>query len=158
MELVPKVVCALGAPVPIIDRKEGTARPQVNLLEFRLNYVQNYADPVFVVISDHALMCVGRVRNYDAIFLGSILSWVILLLEFLNLLVFHLHVLLPLLNCHFHASVVDDRPLVCIIIFDRVLFKDGNFVKLLFFYQLREVVDSLGRSFIQSICVRRLGE
>lgn len=143
MELVPKVISALGPTVAIIDREEGTTGPHINLLEFGLNNVENDADPVLVVVADHALMSVRSVCHDHSIFLRCKLSRVVLRLELQYLLVLHLHVLFPLLHGHLHSSVVDDSVRVGIIIFNGFLLQDRHFVCLLLLYQFPKVVDSL---------------
>ena len=53
----------------IVNGKEGASGPEVNLLELRLDDIEDDGDTVFVVVTNHALVSVGSVRDDDTIFL-----------------------------------------------------------------------------------------
>lgn len=129
----------------IINSEETASGPHVNLLELGLNNVQDNTDAIFIIIADHALVGVRRIGYNDSVFFTGKLRWVVLRLEFCYLLILHLHVLFPLLNCHFHASVVHN-PAEFIIV--RGLLVQDSHLRLLIFQTFDKVGNSLGRAFI----------
>ena len=108
MKLVSQEVGTLGTTVPIVDGKERTSWPEVDLLELGLDNVEDDRHSVLVIIPHHSLMGIGCISDNDAIFLRRELSWVVILSEFHYLLLLHLHVFFPLTDSHFHATVFDD--------------------------------------------------
>ena len=58
VKLVSEVVSTGCATMTVVNSEEGASRPLVDLLELRLNDVENDADSVFVVVPDDALMSV----------------------------------------------------------------------------------------------------
>ena len=92
----------------IVDRKEGASGPEIYLLELWLDYVQNNRDAIFVIIPHHALMRIGCISDDNTILLRCILRWVIVLSEFDDLLLFHLHIFFSLADSHFHATILNN--------------------------------------------------
>lgn len=91
--------------MPVVDGEEGAPGPILNLLELRLDDVEDDGNAIFIVVSHDALVRVCRVAADDAVFLASELGWVVRLHESLDLLLLHLHVLLLLLHSHDEATV-----------------------------------------------------
>ena len=89
----------------IINCKEAASGPILNLLEFGSNYIKNNGYSVLIVVPYNALMSIGRVGRDHSILLAGELGRVIRSNESVNLLLFHLHVLLLLLNSHNESSV-----------------------------------------------------
>ena len=108
MELIPKKVSTLGTTMTIIDGKEAAAGPEIYLLKLGLDDIQNDGDTIFIVVSNHTLMCIGSVCYYDAIFLRSKFSRIIICFEFIDLLLLHFHVFLTLAHGHFHTAVLNN--------------------------------------------------
>lgn len=73
-----------------------------------LQYIQNYRYSILIIIPDHALVSVGRVRDNHAVFLACKFGRIIILLESGNLSLFHLDVFVSLVSCHFHATILND--------------------------------------------------
>jgi len=105
MQLVSQEVSASRAAMTIIDGEEGAPGPVLDLLELRLDDIQDDGHTVLVVVPDDALVRVGGVAADHAILLAGKLGWVIGLDKALDLLLLHLHVLLLLLHGHDEASV-----------------------------------------------------
>lgn len=108
MKLISEEISTWGPSMTIINSKERASRPKVNLFELGLNDVQDDRHSIFIVIPYHTLVCIGCIRHYYAILLGCILGWVVILLEPLYLLVFHLNVFLSLLDSHLHSSILNN--------------------------------------------------
>ena len=108
MKLVSQKVGALSPTMAIVNGKERAPRPEVDLLELGLDDIENDRDSVFVIVPHHSLVRIGRICDYNAIFLGCKLRWVIVLSEFHDLLLFHFHVFFALTDGHLHASVLND--------------------------------------------------
>lgn len=89
----------------IVNCKETTPGPVLHLLKLRLNYVKNDGDAILIVVTDNALMCICRVAADDAVLLASKLGRMIRLDKPFDLLLFHFHVLLLLLDSHNEATV-----------------------------------------------------
>ena len=106
----------------IVDSEERASWPVVNLFEFRLNNIQNYADSVFIIVSYHALRCVRGIGDNYSILLRCKLCWIVVLTEFMNLFFFHFSVLLSLCYCHLHPSVNNDSILILLLKFFLLLF------------------------------------
>jgi hypothetical protein len=94
--------------MPVIYGKKGTPRPLLNFLEFGLYDIEYDANPVFIVVAHHSLMCVCCVSDDNPVFFGGELCRVVLLFELLDLLAFELYVLTALVECHLHTTVVYD--------------------------------------------------
>lgn len=69
VELVSQEISALCTTMAIIDSKEGASGPEVDLLELRLDDVENDRDAIFIVVSDHALVGVCGIRDNNSILL-----------------------------------------------------------------------------------------
>lgn len=69
----------------VINSKEGASRPLLYFLELGLNDIKYNAYAIFIVVSDHALMCICSIGHYDAVLFRGELCWVVLLFELLNL-------------------------------------------------------------------------
>ena len=105
MQLVSQEISASWSSMSVIHSKEWASRPIINCLEFRLNDVENDWNPVFIIIPHNALMGIGSIATYNSVLLAGKLCRVIWLNESINLLLFHLHVLLLLLHSHDETSV-----------------------------------------------------
>lgn len=114
MQLISQKVGALSSPVSIIDREERTPWPKVNNFVFRLYYVQDDTDSIFVVLPDHPLVRIRCVCRDDSVLFGRELCRVVVLLKLHDLLLFELLVLLSLAQSHFHTSVVHNDCLVVV--------------------------------------------
>lgn len=128
MELIAQKVGTLSTTMTIIDREEATAWPEIDMLELRLNNIQDDGHPIFVVASNHALMCIGCIGNYHAILLRCILSRVVILAELDNLFLLHLHILFTLRHSHLHTTVLND------VVRSQILFLISSFC---LFYRLQ---------------------
>lgn len=106
MELVPQEVGASCAPVSIVYSKEAAPRPLIDLLELRLDNIENDADSILIIIPDNSLMRIGGIAAHHAILLTCELRGVVAIDIPLDLLLLHLYVLLLLLNGH-------DEPSIC---------------------------------------------
>ena len=93
--------------MPIVYSKERAPRPFIDLLELWLDNVENYGNSILIIVPDDALMSVSCIRGDHSILLAGKLGWVIRVNEPVDLLVFHLHVLLLLLDSHDETSVSD---------------------------------------------------
>lgn len=89
----------------IINSKEWASWPFFNLLEFWLNYVQNDANSILIIVPDNTLMCICRVAAYDSILFACKLCWMVRGNESIDLFLFHFHIFLLLLGCHDETSV-----------------------------------------------------
>lgn len=107
MELVSQEVSTLGTSMTVIDCEEAAPRPEIDLLKFWLNNVEDDGNPVFIVAPHHSLMGVGGVGYNYSVLLRSVLGWVVVLAELYDLLLFHLHILLPLAHSHLHSTVLN---------------------------------------------------
>ena len=105
MQLVSQEVCACSTSMTIVDSKERTSRPLINLLEFRFDDIQNDGDSIFIVVSDNTLMCISCVAANYSILLAGKLSWMVRTYEAINLFLFHLHIFLLLLNSNYESSI-----------------------------------------------------
>lgn len=61
----------------IINSKEGTLRPFLSLSVFRLDYIENDGNSVFIVVSHYSLIGVCSVTFYNSISLDGALGWFI---------------------------------------------------------------------------------
>jgi len=132
MELVSEEVSALCAPVAVVDREERAPGPVVNLFEFRLDDVQDYRDSILVVIPYHSLMGVGCIGHDDPVLLGCELGRVVVLPELLDLVFFHVLVLLPLSGSHLHATVSYDAVSADLFYLFLLLHRGGELVNRVF--------------------------
>ena len=129
MKLVSQIISARSSSMSIIDCKERTSRPNINFFEFWLNYIEYYLNSIFIIVSNHALVSVCSICYNNTIFFGCEFWRIIILLELLNLLVFHLDVLFPLKIGHFHTTIINNRRFFVIF---RILFKHLYFWFLIF--------------------------
>lgn len=100
MEVVSEVISA-GRPTVSVEYAEEADLGPINFqmhLILGFKNVENDADPVFVVVPDDALVCVCRVRLYDAAFLLARLR---------RLVVFQL----DLLRVEHHRVVAEEQSL-----------------------------------------------
>jgi hypothetical protein len=67
VQLIPQVVSTCSASMSIVDTEEGATRPELRLLELRLDDVQDDRHTVFVVITDDALVGVCCVGGYYSV-------------------------------------------------------------------------------------------
>ena len=81
MKIVTKVVRACRSAMAIKDTKEADLWPfdlQI-LLALRLQDVQDDRDPILIIVTDNALVCIGCIRfNYTTFFLRGLSRLVIL--------------------------------------------------------------------------------
>ena len=108
MKLVSQEIGTTGPTMAIVYREERTSRPVINLFEFWLDNVEYDGHTILIVVSHHALVGIGRIRDYHSILLGCKLSWIVVLFEFLNLLLFHFFVLFTLTYSHFHPTIFNN--------------------------------------------------
>ena len=80
----------------IIDREKGAPWPKVDLLELRLDDIQDDRHSILVVVAHHTLVSVGCVSDHHTVLLARKLGRIVILAELHDLLFFHLHVLLAL--------------------------------------------------------------
>ena len=111
----------------VINGEEGASWPIFYRFEFRFNDIQNNADSIFIIIPNHALVSVGGIGYDNSVFLTSELSCVVVLFEAVDLIFFHLLILLALFICHFHPTINYN-------IF-RLLFYDLWFIQIFYFDQ-----------------------
>ena len=109
MQLISQKISTSLTTMPIINSEEGTPRPVVYCFKFRLDYVQDDRNSVFVVIPYHALVSISRICHNHSIFLASIFSCIIVLFEPIYLIFLHLLILFTLFISHFHSSVHHNR-------------------------------------------------
>jgi hypothetical protein len=85
MELIPQEVCASSTSMPIINCKETASGPLVDLLELWLNNIEDYANSIFIIISNNALMSIRRITTNHSILFACEFSWMIALNVSFNL-------------------------------------------------------------------------
>lgn len=89
----------------VVDGKERTSWPLIDLLKLWFDNVQNNAYSIFVVVPHNALVSVCRVAADDTVFLASKFGRVVGSNESVDLFLLHFHVLLLLLVSHDESSV-----------------------------------------------------
>ena len=79
MQVIPQKFSARTSTVTVIYAEEGALRPRLRLSVFRLNYIQNYANSVLVIVPNQALIGIGGIRSDDSVSLkttfGSLMVW-----------------------------------------------------------------------------------
>ena len=105
MQLVSQEVSTGRATMAIVDGEEGAARPVFHLLELGPDDVEDDGDAVFVIVTNDALVGVRCIRGDNTVLLTGKLGRVIGRNEAIDLLLFHLHVLLLLLHRHDEAAI-----------------------------------------------------
>ena len=63
--------------MPIVDAEKGTLGPFFVLSIWRLEDVENYRDPVFVVAPDNTLVGISCIGYYYSISLNRALCWLV---------------------------------------------------------------------------------
>jgi len=111
VQLVPEEISTSSTTMTIINSKEGASWPFVNLLEFRFDNIQDNRNSIFIIVPYNTLMSICCIAADDSILLACKLGWMIWIDKSVNLLLFHLHVLLLLLDGHDEASISNE--LVC---------------------------------------------
>lgn len=105
MKLISQEISASSTTMPIINSKETASWPFCNLLKLRFNNIKDNWNPIFIIIPDNPLMRICSITTNNPIFFASKFSRVITSQKPINLFLFHLHILLLLLNGHNKASV-----------------------------------------------------
>ena len=105
MKLVSEEVSTSRSTMTVVHCKEGAPWPIFDLLKFWSYDVKNDRDPIFIVVPHNALMGVGTIGRDNAVLLTRELGGVVRRDESIDLLLFHLHVFLLLLNCHNESSI-----------------------------------------------------
>jgi len=62
----------------IEDPEESTLWPVVTLFTGRLHDVQDYRHSIFIIVSDHSLIGVGRIPRDDSVFPDRAFGWLII--------------------------------------------------------------------------------
>ena len=106
VQLVSKEVGTSSSSVAIVNGEERASRPLFDLLELRLDDVENDGHPVFIVVPDDSLVCVSGIATDNSVLLASELGRVVGLDVPVDLLLLHLHVFLLLLYGHDKPSVL----------------------------------------------------
>jgi len=68
MEVVAEEVSACVSTMAVKDRKERAFRPSIALFIRWFLYIEHDAYPVFIIITDDALVCIGGVALDHAVF------------------------------------------------------------------------------------------
>lgn len=100
MQLISQEISARSSTMSIINSKKAASWPLCNLFKLRFNNIKDYRNPIFIIIPNNALMCISSITTNHPILFTSKLSRMITSQKPVNLLLFHLHILLLLLNCH----------------------------------------------------------
>jgi hypothetical protein len=74
MEVVTEEVCACTAPVAIVYAEEGALWPGFRTTALRFYYVQDYRDPILIVVPDDTLIGISGISLYHPIASAGTLS------------------------------------------------------------------------------------
>ena len=108
VQLVPEEISTSSTTMTIINSKEGASWPFINLLEFRFDNIQDNRNSIFIIVPYNTLMSICCIAADDSVLLACELGWMIRIDKSVNLLLFHLHVLLLLLDGHDEASISNE--------------------------------------------------
>ena len=105
MKLISEEISTCRPSMTIIYCEKRTSWPVLNLFEFRFNYIKNYRYSVLIIISDNTLMSICWVTADNTILLTCKFGRMVGGNKSIDLLLFHLHIFLLLLNCHYESSI-----------------------------------------------------
>ena len=105
MQLISEEIGTSCASMAVINSEEGASWPVFNLLELRLDNIQNNRDSIFVIIPDNTLMCICSITANNTVLLASEFRWMVRRNITIYLLLFHPHVFRLLLDSHDKSSV-----------------------------------------------------
>ena len=77
MQLVPQVVRTERPTMTVVDTEEGALWPILAVLVSWFDYVKDYRNSVFIIVSDYTLVCVGSVGLDHAVSFCGALCWLV---------------------------------------------------------------------------------